>query len=234
MATISGLSFSGIDHLGTIFESANNYFWNDAAADDAYERSIAAANYAYGLNQKSLRESPSAAIEGLERAGLNPILAANSSAGSYNASVPALSQQGDGGHGSSSASGDPLQIAKTRAAISQASSATKAQKALAELYATQAERMRYLPLTESDNGGFSIFGNGFNAGGTDTLLFDTKTGQVIRPKSQGAGGTSSGSETFVTPASSGRTSSQPSVSPGLQHELEKRGITLEELFRHGD
>lgn len=230
MSMVSGLSFSGIDHLGTLFESANNYLWNSAAADDAFERSIAAAEYSYGLNQRSLRESPKAAVEGLEAAGLNPILAANSSAGAYNGSVPAMSQQGDGGHGGSSSTGDPLQIARGRAAISQANSAAEASKALTKVYDAQAERLRYMPLTESDNGGLSIFGTGFNAGGTDTLLFDTKTGNVIRPKSRGAGGTSSASETSRPSSSSAGTTHSSSVSPGLEDALKKRGISLKDLW----
>lgn len=156
MSMMSGFGFSGIDPLGTIFESGNNYFWNSAAADDAYSRSLSAADYAYALHQKSLLESPAAMVKGLEAAGLNPILAANSSAGSFSSSVPALTQQGDGGHGGVSSAGDPLTIARTRASIAQAKSAADAQRSLTKVYDAQAERLRYMPLTESDNGGLSI------------------------------------------------------------------------------
>lgn len=224
MSMMSGFGFSGIDPLGTIFESGNNYFWNSAAADDAYSRSLSAADYAYALHQKSLLESPAAMVKGLEAAGLNPILAANSSAGSFSSSVPALTQQGDGGHGGVSSAGDPLTIARTRASIAQAKSAADAQRSLTKVYDAQAERLRYMPLTESDNGGLSIFGTGFNAGGTDTLLYDTKTGSVIRPKSNGAGGTSSSSETFSAPSSSAR-----SYSSGVEEALKKKGFTWKDL-----
>lgn len=216
MATVGGWGFSGVDHLNTFFESGNNYLWNSWAADDALDRSKELTQYQYGLQKdlskeltsyqadlgydyylRSLRESPQNMVSGLESAGLNPILAANSSAGSYspqtlNASVGSngLSFHGDSGHsGSSSAPSSPmafsrerLGLAQQRAAIDQATSSADAQKNLANLYATQADRNRYMPITESDNGGISILGSGFNSGGTDTLIFDTKTGQLIRPK----------------------------------------------------
>lgn len=211
MAQVSGMSFSGLDHLNTIFESGNNYLWNSWAADDAQDRAKENAAYQSQLSKElaaynaqlnydyyiaGLKQSPSAYVSGLEAAGLNPILAANSSAGSFsagaNASVGSLSSPvlGDGGHGSGGASaGDPLmmskgrlQLAQQRATVAHSTAAAEAQHNLAELYKAQAKRTRFVPLTESDNGGLSILGTGFNTGGTDTLLFDTETGQLVRPK----------------------------------------------------
>lgn len=183
MATVSAFGFSGIDHANTLFESANNYLWNDAAAEDNYDRAaqMAELNYLYYI--RGLKEAPSAQVKGLEAAGLNPILAANSSAGAYSSSMsPGQGASGDGGHSGSSTVGNPLQIAQSRAGIAQANAAARAQDKLAEVYDAQATRLRYLPVTESDNGGISILGTGFNTGGTDTLFFDTKTGQLVRPK----------------------------------------------------
>lgn len=183
MANVSAFGISGVDHANTIFESANNYFWNNAAAEDNFERSAAmlALNYDYYL--KGLENGPSSAVAGLEKAGLNPILAANSSAGSFSSSMtPGQGAAGDGGHSGGGSVGNPLQIAQSRAGIAQANSSAKAQMELANLYKVQSQRMRYIPVTESDNGGVSILGTGFNTGGTDTLLFDTSTGQIVRPK----------------------------------------------------
>ena len=125
MATSSfefmGIGGSGWDPGASFLESGNNYFWNSWAADDAADRAAEAAALSYYLHQQSLRDSPSAAVEGLERAGLNPILAANSSAGAYSANVGTGSPLAvPPGNSESGFKANPLQRKREQAAINQA------------------------------------------------------------------------------------------------------------------
>lgn len=177
MATWSGASFGGWDPILSIFESEHNQAYNRKASDYA-----AWTNYMLGkmMAQWSAEELPSMTVKGLEKAGLNPMLAVGgASASPATASgVSALSAPSS----SHSSGGNPMMIAQSRAAIDQANSASAAQKELANLYKVQADRLKYIPITESDTGGFSILGTGMNLGGSDTLLFDTKTGTIVRPK----------------------------------------------------
>lgn len=83
MAYISGLSFSGLDHLNTIFELGATGWSNDYFSKKSEKRALAnaqaLAKYQYELQLQSLKDSPSAAREGLEIAGYNPMLALGSS-----------------------------------------------------------------------------------------------------------------------------------------------------------
>lgn len=65
-----------------------------------YAQQAAALEYQYGL--RSLRESPSAAREGLEKAGYNPILAINSGAGASAGHVNVGDARGGGNSGGTS------------------------------------------------------------------------------------------------------------------------------------
>lgn len=193
MATVSGMGFSGIDHLGSIYESGLGYTFSNLFADDEQSRSFDQAAYnsalQYQYAQKYAENQPTWIKKGLEDAGINPLLYFGQSPSIQS---PSLSPANSSGSlktlssGGSSSSGNPYMIASARQELQHQRAQTKAQEKLAEVYGAQAQRLKFIPITESDNGSTSFLGFGGSLGGTDTLLYDTESNKLIRPKDNSA------------------------------------------------
>lgn len=193
MATATAFGIGGWEPHSSIAESGLNYAFSSLFADDEQDRAQENSQYnaalQYHYAQKYSENEPTWIKTGLEKAGVNPLLYFGQSP---SISSPALASAHSSGsltsasNSNAGVSGNPLMIASAKQDLAFKKSCTDAQQALADLYKANAKRANFIPITESDNGGVSVFGTGFNTGGTDTLLFDLDNGAVIRPKNNSA------------------------------------------------
>lgn len=145
MAHVSGMGFSGIDHLNTIFELGSTGWSNDYFSRRSEKRALANAKnllqYQYDFQQKSLKESPSASRIGLELAGYNPMLAFGSSMPHpFTGSTPFSPSSAHVSMSSgSSSSGSPFMIASAKEGLKLQKEQVRAARASADVAESDAK-----------------------------------------------------------------------------------------------